>query len=207
MKMETKRAIRQMRALEGFDVRNGMRLAAEGWDAEWKTLIATIMSAQSRDETTIVIASNLFDKYNGVEKLAHAEYSNVLHVFSGLNYNKTKAINIINCAKELIDKYNGKVPHDFDKLVELPGVGRKTANVFLSEFGHDGLGVDTHVFYISRKLKWSNGKTPEKVEEDLKKLFPQKMWSRINPALVRFGKTHTSRKEKDKLLEEIKKIS
>src|SRR3989344_3332215 len=201
--MSGKRAVRQLRALEDCEVRAGMRLAAEDWDAEWKTLIATIMSAQSRDETTISVAFKLFDKYDSIEKLAHAKYSDVLHVFGGLNYNKTKARNVIGCAATLIKEYGGRIPRDFAKLTELPGVGRKTANVFLSEYGHDGLAVDTHVFYISKKLGWSDAKTRDGVEKDLCGLFPRNLWGRVNPALVRFGKTHTSRKEKDKLLEEI----
>lgn len=202
--MELKRALRQFNELKRLG--GSMRLAAEGWNSEWKCLIATIMSAQSRDETTIPIAENLFSKYNSLDKLANASYSDVLRVFSGLNFNKTKAKNVISCAKELIDRYDGKIPHDLDKLIELSGVGRKTANVFLSEHGHTGLAVDTHVFQIARKLNWSNGKNPHVVERDLKKLFPSKYWNEINPILVRFGKKYTSRKKKKELLEDIDKM-
>ena len=204
--MDSKRALRQLKVLERFEVPKGMRLAAEEWGAEWKTLIATIMSAQSRDETTIPIAERLFIKYHSIEKLALAKYEDVLNIFGGLNYNKTKAKNVIGCAKMIVKTHNGVVPHDFEKLVELPGVGRKTANVFLSEHGKDGLAVDTHVFQIARKLGWSKSKTRDKVEMDLRKLFPMQIWNRINPALVRFGKTHTSRKEKNIILEEIRNI-
>ena len=91
-------------------------------------------------------------------------------------------------------------------MIELPGVGRKTANVFLAEHGKHALPVDTHVFQISRKLGWAKGKNPHKVEEELRQLFPRKYWNKINSTLVRFGKTHTSRKSKDKILNEIKKI-
>ena len=205
--MDERRAVRQLYALRNFEVRDGMRLAAENWDNEWKTLIATIMSAQSRDETTIPIAIALFNKYASIEKLAKAKYLDVLKIFSGLNYNKTKARNVIGCAFQIVKNYSGKVPHGFSKLIELSGVGRKTANVFLSEYGHDGLAVDTHVFQIARKLGWSNAKTRDGVEKDLRELFPRRLWSRVNPALVRFGKTHTSRKEKEGLLEEIKNIN
>ncbi len=202
--MDKSRAIRQLISLENFEVRVGMRLAAESWDEEWKTLIATIMSAQSRDETTLVIAEKLFDKFNNLNKLSSAKYSDVLKIFSGLNYNRTKAKNVVNCAKEIVEQYRGRVPHDFSKLIELSGVGRKTANVFLSEYGHDEIAVDTHVFQIARKLNWSDAKTREGVEKDLRALFPRKFWSKLNPVLVRFGKTHTSRKEKEKILSEIR---
>lgn len=204
--MDERKAVRQLHALENFEVRAGMRLAAEEWDEEWKTLVATIMSAQSRDETTLRIATDLFFKYRRVNELACAKYADVLKIFSGLNYNKTKARNVIGCAFQIVKKYNGSVPHDFSKLVELPGVGRKTANVFLSEYGHDGLAVDTHVFQIARKLGWSDAKTRDGVEKDLRELFPRRLWSRVNPALVRFGKTYTSRKEKARIFEEVRKI-
>ncbi|MFA5931629.1 MAG: endonuclease III [archaeon] len=183
-----------------------MRLAAEKWDADWKTLIAISLSAQSRDETTITIATKLFEKYNTLEKLASAKYVEVLFVLKSLNYNKTKAANIIACAKMLREDYSGVVPLDFDKLITLPGVGRKTANVFLSENGFDAIGVDTHAAYISRKLNWTKNKNPKKIEEDLKQLFPKQKWKQINPVLVRFGKTYTSKKNKDKILKEVQKM-
>jgi len=81
-----------------------------------------------------------------------------------------------------------------------------TANVFLAEQGKDALPVDTHVFYISKKLGWAKSEHPHKVEEELRQLFPKKYWNKINSILVRFGKTHTSRKQKDELLDKIKKI-
>lgn len=199
--MELKRALRQLSELKRLG--GNMRLAAESWGEEWKCLIATIMSAQSRDETTIPIAEKLFEKYGSLDKLANASYSDVLRIFSGLNFNKTKAKNVISCAKELISRYEGKIPHDLDRLIELPGVGRKTANVFLSEHGKEGLAVDTHVFQIAKKLNWSMGKNPHIVERDLKELFPSKYWSEVNPILVRFGKKYTSRKKKNELLNEI----
>lgn len=202
--MDFDRVFRQFKAIENLG--GNMRLAAEGWKSEWQCLIATIMSAQSRDETTIPIAEKLFSRYDSVEKLANAKYNDVLFVFKGLNLNKGKARNVIACSKELIERYGGKVPHDFDKLIGLSGVGRKTANVFLSEYGLEGLAVDTHVYYISRYLGWSDKKDPHKVESDLKALFPRKMWSKVNPILVRFGKLYTSRKEKNKLLDDIKNL-
>lgn len=202
--MELSRALKQVSELKRLG--GSMRLAAESWGEEWKCLIATIMSAQSRDETTIPIAENLFSKYSSLNKLANASYSDVLKIFSGLNFNKTKARNVIACASEIIDRYNGSIPHDLDKLIELPGVGRKTANVFLSEHGKEGLAVDTHVFQIARKLHWSNGKNPHSVERDLKKLFPSKYWSEVNPILVRFGKKYTSKKKENELLDEINKL-
>lgn len=197
------KALKQLGALAGKA--SNMRLAAESWDAPWKTLITTMMSAQSRDETTIPIANALFAKYPTLNALSRAEYADVLRVLRSLNYNRTKSKNVIVCARTLVEAYGGKVPEDFNKLIELPGVGRKTANVFLSEMGHDTIGIDTHAAYISQKLGWTKHKNPEKIESDLKRLFQKRYWKKINPTLVRFGKTYTSKKEKDELLEEIRR--
>ncbi len=202
--MDFNRVLRQFNELDKLG--GSMRLAAEGWDKDWKCLIATIMSAQSRDETTIPIAEKLFEKYNSLNKLSCARVEDVLEIFRGLNYNRTKAKNVILCAKMLVFECGGKVPLDFDKLLELPGVGRKTANVFLSEFGERGLAVDTHVYYISRFLEWSKENKTHNVEKDLKKLFPKKYWNKVNPILVRFGKKYTSRKIKNKILDRINKL-
>jgi endonuclease-3 len=201
---EQNKALKQLGMLDKKALK--MRLAAENWDRPWKTLIAISMSAQSRDEITISIAKVLFKKYNTLEKLAQAKHKDVLDVLKSMNYNKTKARNIVACAKLLIEKYGGKVPLDFDALIELPGVGRKTANVFLSEMGYDAVGVDTHAAYISRKLGWSNQKRPDKIEDELRSLFPKKYWRRINPVLVRFGKTYLGKKQKNEILEEIKSM-
>jgi endonuclease-3 len=164
------------------------------------------MSAQARDEVTIPIAERLFESYPTLLDLSRAKYESVLHILAGLNLNKGKSKNVILCAQELIKEYNGKIPHDLDKLIELSGVGRKTANVFLSEHGMEGLAVDTHVYYIARYLGWSKEKNPHKVEHDLKALFPKAIWKDVNPIMVKFGKRFTSRKIKNQLLDEIKKL-
>ena len=202
--MERERALKQLKEMQKYT--RHMRLAAEEWKHEWQTLIAITMSAQSRDETTIPIAQNLFNRYPTLEKLSRAKYADVLWIFRGLNYNKTKAKNVIAAAKMLIEKFNRKVPYEIEELIELPGVGRKTANVFVSECGKHGLGIDTHVSYISQKLQWTKHSNAHKIEHDLKELFPKSSWNKVNPVLVRFGKTYTSRKKKDELLEKIRKI-
>src|SRR3990172_1204506 len=197
-------ALKQLRAMGQNS--KGMRLAAEEWASDLQILVSTIMSARTRDEVTILVAEKLFKKYSNAKSLANANINEIKKIIRPVNFYRNKSKNIINCSQVIIKNYNGKVPHDMDELLKLPGVGRKTANVFLAEHGKHALPVDTHVFYLSRKLGWAKDKNPHKVEEELKKLFPKKYWNRINSTLVRFGKTHTSRKQKDKLLEEIKKI-
>lgn len=198
------RALKQLIELKKLS--SPMRLAAESWKEPWQTLITTILSARTRDEITIPVADKLFKKYPAVKSLANAKLKDVQNVIRSINFYRNKSKSIVNCAKSLVENYNGKPPHDFDKLLELPGVGRKTANVFLSEMGKDAIGIDTHVFYISQKLGWTKNNIPKKIEEDLKRLFPRKYWKKINPILVRFGKTYTNGRKKDELLEKIKKI-
>ena len=183
-----------------------LRLAAEAWDENWKILISTILSARTRDEVTIPVSIKLFEKYSSIKKLSKASFEEISKIIKPVNFYRNKTNNVINCAKEIVEKYGSETPVEFDELIKFPGVGRKTANVFLSEIGNDTIGVDTHIAYISKKLDWTNNSNPEKIENDLKKIFPKKYWRRLNPILVRFGKTHTSRKQKDKILEEIKKI-
>ncbi|MEK6830870.1 MAG: endonuclease III [Nanoarchaeota archaeon] len=202
--MNRKTAIKQFLAIK--KLKGNMRLAAEKWPAKFQTLIATILSARSLDETTIKTCKILFSKYPDASSLAKSNSIDIEKIIKPINFYKNKTKSIINCAKVLNERYNGKIPQDYEKLIELSGVGAKTANVFLSELGKDSIAVDTHVYYISRYLRWSNSNKPEQAEKDLKKLFPKKYWNKLNPTLVRFGKKYTSRKEKNLILDKIKKI-
>lgn len=197
-------AIRQLKEIE--KLASEIRLAADGWNEDWKTLIATLMSARTTDRVTIPIAERLFSRYKDIKELSNAQVEDVAGIIRGVNFYKTKARNIIALAKILVGDYEGNVPHDFSKLVELPGVGRKTANVFLAEKGYGRIGIDTHVGFISNYLGWTESDKQEEVEKDLENLFPEEYWGKINWILVRFGQTYKSRREKDKILDEIKKI-
>jgi len=179
------------------------RLAAEGWEYDWQVLISTIMSAQSRDETTIPIAENLFKKYKTLKELSNANYNDVLIIFKSLNYNKTKANNAINAAKYLVEHYNNIIPDSIEKLVEIPGVGRKTANLVISEVHNkDGICVDTHVQRISNILGFVKTKTAYQTELELMKIVPKIYWSKINRIFVLWGKEVPGR-DKRRLLKKI----
>jgi len=202
--MDSKTAIKQLDKLAKLG--NEMRLAAEKWDNDYQTLIAIILSARTRDETTIKVCKKLFKKYPNAKSLSKSKLSDIEKIIKPVNFYKNKSKNILNSVKTLVKNYNSKVPEEIDELVKLPGVGRKTANVFLTEINHDALGIDTHVSYCSQKLEWTKNKNPPKIEDDLKKLFPKEYWNKVNSTVVRFGKTYSSKKQKDKLLVEIKKI-
>jgi endonuclease-3 len=202
MKME--KHLKQLSELGKFG--KDMRLAAEEWKNDYETLISIALSARTMDETTIPVSKKLFKRFPNVKSLANAKLSDIQKIIRPVNFYKNKSRNIKACAKMLESVYNGKVPHDFDSLISLPGVGRKTANVFLSEKGKPSIGVDTHVAYISKQLGWTSHSAPEKIEKDLKAMFPKGKWSKVNSTLVRFGKTHTSRKKKNEVLKWIRKI-
>ncbi|MEK6911103.1 MAG: endonuclease III [Nanoarchaeota archaeon] len=166
------------------------RLAGEGWEYDWQLIVTTIMSAQSRDETTIPIAEGLFRKYASLDKLANANYEDVLQLLRSLNYNRTKSKNIIACAKMLVTDFNGKVPDNIDELVKLPGVGRKTANLVLGELhSKDAICVDVHVHRISNAIGLVKTKNPTETELALQKIAPKNLWSRINRIFVLWGKS------------------
>jgi endonuclease-3 len=202
--MDEKTALRQMDELRKNSL--NMRLAAEKWASDFQTLIAIILSARTLDETTIKVCTELFKTYSTAESLSKASSQEIEKKISLINFYQNKSRYIVECAEKLVELYKGNVPYNIDKLIELPGVGRKTANVFLSQVGKDGLGVDTHVQYISKRLGWTLQSKPEKIEEDLKNLFSRENWNKVNETLVRFGKTHTSRKNKDEILAKIKRI-
>ena len=179
------------------------RLAAENWERDWQTLIATLMSAQSRDETTIPIAENLFKKYPTLTKLAKANYKDVLKIFKSLNYNRTKAKHVIEAAKYIMQEYGGTVPESIEALTAIPGVGRKTANVVRSEVHNSAaIGVDTHVHRISNVLGLVKTKTPHQTEIELVKIIPHKYRSKVNRIFVLWGKDVPGR-DKAKLLRSI----
>lgn len=197
-------AIKQLLALKKLS--SVHRLAADGWGVDWKTLIATLMSARTTDKKTIPVAGELFVKYSSVKRLSKASPAAIAKIIRPVNFYKTKSRNISKLAKILAGEYNSIVPHDFEKLIGLPGVGRKTANVFLAEVGHSTIGVDTHVTYCARYLGWAKHISQEKIECDLKSLFPKGYWGELNWILVRFGQTYTNRREKNEILDGIKKI-
>lgn len=179
------------------------RLAAEGWDSNWKILITTIMSAQSRDETTIPIAENLFRRYNSLNKLSKAKYKDVLKILKSLNYNKTKARNVINSAKILERDFKGKIPDNLNELTELPGVGRKTANLVLSEVHHkDSITIDTHCHRLLNVLGIVKTKTPHETELAMQKIAPKRYRNKINRIFVLWGKDVTGR-DKRRLLKKL----
>ena len=201
--MEKKRqtAIKQLKALDKLAPKD-MRLAAE-WNQDWQVLISTIMSAQTRDETTIAISNILYKKYPTLKSLSNTPIKTIEKIIRPVNYYKTKSKHIKKTSKIILKQ---GVPNTLDELLKLPGVGRKVGNVYLAEFHKaNAIGVDTHCSRVSQKLGWSKNKHPHKIEKDLEQLFPKRYWCSINYIIVRFGRSHTHKQE-DEIFKRIKKL-
>lgn len=155
----------------------------------FELLVAVILSAQSTDEQVNRVTRNLFIKYSKPEDLAKASLAEIEDNIKAVGLYRNKARSLKEMAIMLMDKYNGKVPEYFEELLKLPGVGRKTANVVLTVgFGKPGLGVDTHVHRISRRLGLVKSKTPEQTEQQLKSLIPEDRWSQAHHLLISHGR-------------------
>jgi endonuclease-3 len=151
-------------------------------------LISTVLSQRNRDESTEKASKALFKKYNTPKKLANAPIKSIEKLVYSTGFYKTKSRRIKAIAKILVDKYKSKVPKDFNKLIQLPGVGRKTANcVLVYAYQLPAIPVDTHVHRISNRLGLVKTKTPEKSELELTKIIPKKYWIELNELMVKFG--------------------
>ena len=154
----------------------------------FRILIATILSARTKDENTTKAADKLFKLYSTPKKLAKAKVKDVEKVIKSVGFYHVKSKRIINDANIIVSKYHGHVPADIDKLVEIPGVGRKTANcVLVYAFEQPAIPVDTHVHRISNRLGLVVTKTPEETEMELRKKIPKKFWLDINNTFVMYG--------------------
>lgn len=159
-------------------------------DSAWQLLIATILSAQCTDARVNIVTKELFVKYPSVEAFAQADLKELEQDIKPTGFFHNKAKNIIGCCKMLCDKYNGEVPSGIDELTELPGVGRKTANVIRGNiYGIPSIVVDTHVKRISYKLGVTKETDPVKIEYDLMKKLPEDHWILWNIHIIRLGRT------------------
>ncbi len=155
----------------------------------YELLIATILSAQCTDKRVNIVTRHLFPHYPDAFALAAADIKSVEEEIHEVGFYHNKAANIVNCAKVLAEKYNGRVPDTIEELTALPGVGRKTANVILGNVYHvPSIVVDTHVKRISKRLGLTQNTEPEKIEHDLEKALPVDHWILWNLHIITFGR-------------------
>lgn len=159
-------------------------------DNPFQILIMTILSAQTTDKQVNAVKNELFGWYPDAVSLASASPENVMKIVRPTGFYRTKTKNIIAASKRLTDVYDGVVPATMEELLTLPGVGRKTANIVLNHaYGITiGIAVDTHVARLAVRIGFSDEKSPDVIEQDLCRLFPEKMWPYVNFLLISHGR-------------------
>lgn len=155
----------------------------------FQLLISTMLSAQCTDERVNMVTPKLFEHYPTAERMASASVEHLAELVRSTGFFNSKSKNMSACAKVLVDEYDGEVPADLDKLVELPGVGRKTANVVLGTgFGVPGIVVDTHVIRISNLLHLTNQIDAVKIEFELQKIIEKEHWVMFTHLIIDHGR-------------------
>ncbi|PKM59628.1 MAG: endonuclease III [Firmicutes bacterium HGW-Firmicutes-4] len=183
----TKKKIEQiLTTLEGL---YGHEQCGLDFNTPFELLIATILSAQCTDVRVNIVTRDLFKNNNTPESILLLGEAGLLAKIKTCGLSKTKAKNIILTCHRLLTEYNGMVPEQMNELITLPGVGRKTANVVMSNaFNIPAIAVDTHVFRVSRRIGLAGGKTVLEVEKELMKSIPKDKWSHAHHWLIWHGR-------------------
>lgn len=154
----------------------------------FQKLIATLLSARTKDTTVIPIVKKLFKIYPGPQELVILPLPELERRLYRIGFYRVKARNIQKLSGIILKKYHGKVPSSLEEMITLPGVGRKTANCMLNyAFNRPAIAVDTHVHRISNRLGWVKTKNPEETEIELTKKMPKRLWNKVNMLLVDHG--------------------
>lgn len=159
------------------------------FQSPFQLLISTILSAQCTDQRVNIVTKSLFKKYKKPQDFLNVSSEELEKDIFSTGFYRQKAKSIKNCCKALIEKHKGKVPADFEALHSLPGVGRKTASVVVGNaFGIPAIAVDTHVIRLSNLMGFVNSENPDKIEERLKEIFPEKEWINLGHYLMNHGR-------------------
>jgi endonuclease-3 len=154
----------------------------------WAVLVSTILSLRTKDEVTLAASERLLEKVGSPAELSAIKETEIAKLIYPVGFYRNKAFSLKKISSILISQYGGEVPSSMEALLALPGVGRKTANLVLTEaFNLAGLCVDIHVHRISNRCGWLCSKNPEETEMTLRKILPDQYWKRINYLLVLYG--------------------
>jgi endonuclease-3 len=160
-------------------------------DTPFHSLVAVMLSARTRDETTAVRCRALFAVASTPREIASLSVPRIEELIRPVSFYKVKAVNLKKLAQDIEERFNGAVPRTLVELTSLPGVGRKTANIILARcFDIPAIGVDTHVHRIANFLGWVSTKTPEQTEQELMKILPKEYWVDINQYVVSIGQQY-----------------
>ncbi len=163
-------------------------LVAKRGASPYEILVSTLLSLRTKDEVTAVAAERLLQRARTPREMLTLDEAGIEALIRPVGFAPTKAKRLREVSRILLERHGGRVPDDLEALLALPGVGRKTANLVLSEaFGQDAICVDTHVHRISNRIGLVDTRTPEATEEALREVLPRELWQRYNPLLVAFG--------------------
>ena len=169
----------------------------------YKTLISTLLSSRTKDETTLAASKRLFKKAANIDSLNKLEVNRIEKLIYPVGFYITKAVHLNKLSGKVIRMYDSEIPKTRKKLMSLPGVGRKTANLVLNRaFGKPAIAVDTHVHRISNMLGWVKTNRPEQTEKDLIKKLPKEYWKDINRYFVSIGRQYTTKKKLGEFLKD-----
>lgn len=164
----------------------------------FELLISVVLSAQTTDKSVNLVTPALFAEFPDAFALSQADIDEVVEYIRRIGMYKTKSKNIVNLSMELVTRFDGQVPKDYDALLSLPGVGRKTANVVRSVgFGIPAIAVDTHVFRVANRIGIGKGKDVLKTEESLMENIPRERWSKAHHSLIFHGRNCCSARKPD----------
>lgn len=167
----------------------------------YKTLISTMLSPRTNDDTTLKASKSLFKKAPDIKSLDQLDEIEIKDLVYPVGFYKTKAVHLKKTVRMVLEKHKGMVPKTRDALLSLPGVGRKTANLVLNRaFNISAIAVDTHVHKISNLLGWVKTDSPKQTEKELNKSLPKKYWSDMNRLFVSIGRQYTTKKRLEEFL-------
>ena len=156
----------------------------------YQLAVAVMLSAQTTDVSVNGVTGTLFERYPDAEAMSKAEQKDVEEIIKSIGLYRNKASNVISMSRKLQEEFSGVIPDDMDKLTSLPGIGRKSANVILSEgYKHPAIAVDTHVHRVSARLGLAKETdTPDQTEMKLRRKFPKENWSKLHHLMIFFGR-------------------
>jgi endonuclease-3 len=161
---------------------------SERYDVPFKILVSCLLSLRTTDKNTEKASKNLFSVADTPEKIVRLSMKELERLIYSSGFYRNKAKVIKNVSEVILENYSGKVPDDFNELIKIKGIGRKTANIVLSYgFGKDAIAVDTHVHRIPNRIGWIKTRNPEETEVELMKIIDRKYWQQVNSLLVLHG--------------------
>jgi endonuclease III len=180
---------RLQRAIRGLDEPAVEKVSEDSREDPFQVLIATMLSAQTRDPVTAAASARLFRVARTPRTMAKLTTKRIEKLIYPVSFYRNKAVHVRETCRQIIERYDGRVPETMEELLTLPGVGRKTANLvlILAHASRDNICVDTHVHRISNRLGWVKTRTPDQTEQALYKAVPRRWWPRVNLFLVTWG--------------------